>query len=104
MKVLFSDVASAFAKRVYQTEKEGRGEEFEELDDDMELEIRRRRSVKEHKIVTAGKAGAHGYHRHYAVVKLLLTYQTFKFRQSLCANVEKDITRRSTQAFTSNHK
>jgi hypothetical protein len=101
MKVLFSDVASAFAKRVYQTEKAGRGEEFEELDDDMELEIRRRRSVKEHKkIVTAGKTGAHGYHRHYAVVKLLLTYQTYKFRSNLCDRVKNT----RTIAFSGNHK
>jgi len=86
MRVLFSDVASAFAKRVYECEK---GDEFEELDDEMELEIKRKRSTKEGKKITlAGKGGAHGYHRHYAVVKLLLTFQTFKFRQNLCERVK----------------
>lgn len=89
MRVLFSDVASAFAKRVYQTEKVKCGEEFEELDMAMQDKIQRRRSQKEKKVKGfAGKKGSHDYTRHYAVVKLLLTYQTFKFRQNLCKRVK----------------
>eukprot|EP00941_MAST-03F_sp_MAST-3F-sp1_P000668 g668.t1 len=79
--VLFTDVATALAKRVYMIENN-----LSHVDHMVEDKIQRKRPKIEKKLSQRAEESL-SYQNHFAVTKILLTYQTYKFRAGLSRRV-----------------
>jgi hypothetical protein len=86
--VLFTDVATALARRVFAAEKDDT--DIDDLDDVMWEQILAKRPRQEKKLARSISKSMVTYERHYAISKLLLTFQTYKFRKALNKRVESN--------------